>query len=81
MQRRNWDYRTDFSKHTVAAADALLQVKRCEHRFVFQAQADLQIGSLSPDTLDQASVNLFAGGATESKPPVVRLGWPAIKQC
>jgi hypothetical protein len=54
------------SQHAVTSSHAPLQVKRREHRFVFQAQANLQIGSDLPNTLDQMPVNVFACGTIET---------------
>ena len=59
------------SKHAITPSDTLLQAKRREHRFVFQAQTDLQIGADLPDTLDQMPANVFACGTTEAKPPII----------
>ena len=56
------------SKHAVAVSHTSCQVQRREHRLVFQAQADLQIGTLLPNAVNQVSVHVLAGGPIEAKP-------------
>jgi hypothetical protein len=46
---------------------------------VFQAQADLQVGALPPNVVDQVSVNVLADRVGEAKPAVGRYsGQPSL---
>lgn len=53
-------------KHAVAASHARCQVQRREHRLIFQAKTDLQIGTLLPNAADQIAIDIFAGGLAET---------------